>query len=227
MHRRRIIRRWHRYSLCSHVRKLPGHVVPGGSAASARFSRETGSNFKHRHNPHSPNTLPSSPSLGDPHKPDPLRRERHGEDRAASFTACCCHGNSVFQKPPSLGLYTIKKKIKKNPASRGYRDLCERRRGVMSTCAHMALCHLIFFLGADPYSYSMLTVIWSVNFTVWLQALRDTTLTHTSHTLKHNVTLIKWMGSIGRLINSTHRAGSGRFPLPSPCHEHSSVYPQP
>lgn len=46
---------------------------------------------------------PSSPSLGNPPTcaHTPLHQERHTTDQIAPLAACCCHGNSIFQKPPS------------------------------------------------------------------------------------------------------------------------------
>lgn len=156
-------RHWHRYSLSRLVRKLPGHSV------LARFSRETGSNFKAPPQPKTP--PPTSPSCGQSPHPDPHHRhyyhpERHGEDQAASLTACCCHGNSIFQKPPSLGLYTIK-----NGLSWTRRREWEASRADVHPFTREAsspfwgFFWIFFFCSADPYSL-ILTVIWLVRFTV-------------------------------------------------------------
>lgn len=118
------------------LRKLSGHNVLGGVAAPARLRGEPKSNFNQPDTPlslHQHHAVSiSGPSL----RPDRPHQERHRADRAASLIACCCYGNSVFQKPPVW--VSIQWAV-----SHGDSVLSERHSDMMSTCARMTLPNIL------------------------------------------------------------------------------------
>lgn len=118
------------------------------AAASSWFHGDTDTNFK-------PTPLSLVPIFGQfpptcAHTP--LHQERHTTDQIAPLAACCCHGNSIFQKPPSKpgSLYDKRSLMDTATCVRGMEMWCPPENMKLRASLTFCRCWPIFSASKSP-----------------------------------------------------------------------------
>lgn len=82
----------------------------------------------------------------------PLHQERHTTDQIAPLAACCCHGNSIFQKPPSkpVSLYDKRSLMDTATCVRGMEIWCPPENTKLRAALALCRCWPIFSASKSP-----------------------------------------------------------------------------
>ena len=206
-----------RHNLRGHTAKLLGHVALGGAAASACLCLGTQIlTLNPRHSP-------SSPSSGNPRIQIPFIKSVTPQTKQHLSRLAVAMATPFSRSLQPGSLYNKWSLMDTAICVSGIKTRCppvHTWRSVTSFHCRPIISELNPIINFHPSSDR-----W--HYIPSLQAHRGTTLTMLPTDIWTQRSTDKWIGSIWMLINCMRRGGSSRFPLPAPCDEHSSVYPQP